>query len=213
MAINDLAPGQLVAPWLTPGGGELGGSYVANLSMGPFSTLAAGTQIASVAWQDTTKAMVITGFGLQAFCTTAFTTAQYVAMVANISRQNKSLATGGTNVYASSIERVKTSMPLSALNNIMTANAGSTPLTAPTQILGNSLLTAQFWAGVLGASSQQLNPLSLMIGQGSPIILVAGDGVEILNGILMGAAGAVQVGIFMTWMEVPMSLINQYYGQ
>ena len=213
MPINDFAPQMLTAPWIGAGGQELGGSYIAQIPGGAYTTIAAGAPLVSAHWTDTTKSMILTSLGVKMSTQVAFTTAQYVQLLGYISRNNSGPATAGTNLFTSTVERVKTGMPASRLINVQVANAGSTPLSAPTQqTLSNPILNLDYYASALGIESASNNPYDLFAGQGRTIILNAGEGIEILNGILMGAVGTVSLVVSMTWLELPKALADSIFG-
>ena len=144
--------------------------------------------------------VIVRRIGCGFIVNTAFTAAQEMAFGLKMARAFTASDTGGTAIALTG-SNAKHRTSLGALSSADCRIATTAGLTAGTKTLDNNNLTAVgFYAGAVGATLAPManNLLSHDTGD-YPLVLAQNEGFNIMNLILMGAAG---VGVFYANVEL-----------
>jgi hypothetical protein len=190
-----------------------GGSYIGIGSIGPLYSIAAGSAIASVFWNNQDYSALITRIGYGFLTPIAFTTPEFEFLTSY--RYNGTADSGGTDITSYFGTPVDSGMP-SKLTTGFTARIAtspSTPLTQNTRTLSNIIYSEVAYCSAKGISKAP-SFIDLPVSINAPIILRKGEGIEIQNFTAIGggsAAGAVTLTLFMNWLELPNDVISQLW--
>jgi len=196
--------GSVVTP-VAPGQSGLGAYRIAAYS-GLTTGVAAAAPLFSLRWTDTTNICAINYLKISMQTVTAFTAAQRLAFSAKIARSFTAADTGGSSLTLATNNcklRTANASTLFAAASILMATTGT--LTAGTRTLdSNPILTQQ--GSVYAAATALPDPPIQNIfdasgNNGNPIVLVANEGLVILNDVLQGAAGTVVLSVDIGWSE------------
>lgn len=189
---------------------EILGAYQIALISGALTGVAAGGTVYSLRWSPSvsTNLCMIRRVEIGVATTTAFTAAQSLQYSMTIARAFTSNDSGGlsASLAQANTGKMRTSMPNSAFTssgNLQIASTGT--MTAVARTL-DSFPIAYVATGGTGASPtptiMPITPIYQHQAGDYPLILANNEGFVILNTILMGAAGIINLTVNVEWMEL-----------
>lgn len=188
------------------------GSYRMAAFSGLMATIAAGTASAghvfSFRWSDATRLCILRFLKVRYTVVTGFTAAQELSFDAFVARGYTADHGGGTALtLGGNNQKKRTSHGSSLVTSAASARiASTTALTGSSFTLdANPILVGMGKTLAAAATVQDAafeDFIDMTDGVDHPFVLAQNEGIVVRNGILMGAAGTVRMGVQIAWDEV-----------
>lgn len=189
------------------------GSYRMAAFSGLTTVIAAGTASAghvySFRWSDATRLCLIRYLKVRYTVVTGFTAAQELAFDAFVARGYTADHAGGTAItLGGNNQKKRTSMGTSLVTTAASMRiASTTALTGSSFTLDGNPIMVGMGKTLAAAATVQDAAFEETIdmtdgGAEYPIVLAQNEGIVVRNGVLMGAAGTVRIGVTVAWDEV-----------